>query len=331
MTRDGASQLERAWAVLVPPASSEAAELTSYSLDLVFSGYACRVALDGAGSRHLLVPANGEMVTADSRPSILGQSVRKLIFGRKEAVYVDLSCADMDLYPEFDEVVTDVLDAIQGSDRPGEVALRTVARWRRLFRSRLVRGLSAEGKVGLFAELTVLSALLDADPGFKVDSWRGPLREPHDFEAPSRCIEVKAIGSESAGVVIHGLDQLDLHDGRPLDLALVTVIPDPDGTTIWDLIQHVQARVSSVADFRGRLKAAGWAFDPTQPDTDRFSIAEVLRVSVSGTTPRLVSSSLVTGRLSAGLHDLSYRVELTALLPLVEGASLSELAVEAVL
>jgi putative PD-(D/E)XK family protein DUF4420 len=330
LSADEFSQLERAWAVLVPPTASDASELSSFPLDVAFGALECRVALDGTGSRHLLVPAVGETVVADSRPSTLNQAVRKLIFGRQEAVYIDISCVDLDLYPEFDDVVTDVLEAVQDSDKPGEVALHTVARWRRLFRSRLVHGLNAQAKLGLFAELTVLSALLDSDPGFEVASWRGPLREPHDFEAPRRCIEVKALGTESKAVVIHGLDQLDQHDERPLDLALVTVVSDPEGTTIAELVEQIQERTDSVPDFRSRLKAAGWSNDPARPETDSYSVAEVLRVNVGLATPRLVSSSLVTGTLSDGVGDLSYCIELAALLPLVDGSSLAELAEEGV-
>jgi hypothetical protein len=327
---DELSQLERAWAVLVPPAGTDLSQLSSFPLDLAFGDLECRVALDGRGSRHLLVPADGETVVADARPSTLNQTVRKLIFGKQEAVYIDISCVDLDLYPEFDDVVTDVLEAVQGSNKPGEVALQTVARWRRLFRSRLAHGLSADAELGLFAELTVLSALLDTDPDFDVDLWRGPLREPHDFEAPRRCIEVKALGVESKDVVIHGLDQLDQHGDRPLDLALITVVADPEGTTIADLVEQIHDRVRPALNFRSRLRATGWSHDVGRSERNSWSIAEVLRVNVGVATPRLVSSSLVTGTLAQGVRGISYSVELTALLPFVVGSSLVELAEDGV-
>ena len=130
------------------------------------------------------------------------------MFGAADEVFVDLSCTEQDLHAEFDDVVTDILESIRGVERPGIAALQAIARWRRLFRARLVRGLSIQAKLGLFAELTMLLALVDADPAFSVDLWRGPLREPHDFEAPGRCLEIKAVTSESDAVVIHGVSQL---------------------------------------------------------------------------------------------------------------------------
>src|SRR6266568_9201907 len=145
--------LERAWAVLDTPIDSE---LSSYPIDLSFDGIACRVALDRHGHRHLLVPATGESVTADNRPSVLAVTVRKLVFGSDDGTYVDLTCAEADLHAEFDEVVADVLQSVKGAERPGITALQSIGRWRRLFRARLIRGLGIQAKIGLFAELTVL-------------------------------------------------------------------------------------------------------------------------------------------------------------------------------
>ncbi len=322
-----ADMLERAWAVLSPPRFKD---LESFPLDLAFDGTACRVALDSTGGRHLLVPTVGETVAVDSRPAVLGMVVRKLSFGDGGAVYVDVSCSDAELYPEFDEVVTDVLDDVAGSEQPASVAVRAVGRWRKLFAARLVRGMSKPAKLGLFAELSLLSHLLDSDPSFPLENWRGPLREPHDFEAPTRCIEVKALGATADSVVIHGLDQLDTHDGRPLDLILVRVVDDPGGLTIGDLVDDVRDSTAPASLLRSRLAAAGWSPDPERPDLDAFAVQEVLRVTVDDDFPRLVGASLTDHRLPDGVHDLSYHLDVEALLPMASSASLADVAQEAV-
>jgi hypothetical protein len=319
--------LERAWAILSPPRLKE---LESYPLDLTFDGVACRVALDTTGVRHLLIPTVGETVAVDSRPAVLGMAVRRLVFGGAGVVYVDVSCSEAELYPEFDEVVADVLEEVAGSERPASVAVRAVGRWRKLFAARLVRGMSKPAKLGLFAELSLLSHLLDAQPSFPLENWRGPLREPHDFEAPTRCLEVKALGAMAESVVIHGLDQLDTHDGRPLDLILVRVVDDPGGLTIGDLVDDVRDSTAPAALLRSRLAAAGWSSDPQRPDLDAFAVQEVLRVTVDGTVPRLVSASLTHPGLPAGLHDLSYHLDVDALLPTASSASLAHVAEEAI-
>ncbi|MGA4993731.1 PD-(D/E)XK motif protein [Nonomuraea bangladeshensis] len=327
MTDVEPTMLERAWAVLTRP---RAKELASFPLEVACHGEPCRVALDAMGARHLLVPAGTEDLTVDPRPTVLGTVVRKLGFGGAAVTYVDVSCAESDLFPEFDEVVMDVLEAVADTRRPAAAAVAAIARWRRLFRSTLLRELSRQAKMGLFAELTVFSALVEADPGFPVEAWRGPLREPHDFEAAVRCLEVKGLSPAGDSITVHGLEQLDTHGGRPLDLVLMSVVEDSDGRTVSDLVEQLRTEVTSRVDFRTRLSAAGWSDKSDRPDLDAFAVQEVHRIMVGPDTPRLVPSSLTTGSLPDGVGHLDYRVDLAALLPFSVGASLAEIAEEAV-
>lgn len=326
MTGFEPSELERAWAVLSPP---RVKELESFPLTLSFGGRPCRAALDAAGTRRLLVPDIGEGVMVDPRPAVLGTTLRKLSFGGSVSAYLDVSCSEPELYGEFDDVLTDILEEIDGSDRPVSAAVRIVARWRKLFRSALVRGLSAQAKRGLFAELTVLTELLSANHNFPVDAWRGPLKEPHDFEAPTACIEVKAVGVDGGPIVVHGLDQLAQHGDRPLHLVILRVVEDTDGFTVGDLVARLREACSSWADLRLRLTAAGWHDDRDRSDTDTFAVDEVLCVPVTGALPRLIPASLVAGVAPEGIGDVQYGIELVSLLPHASGASLAEIASEA--
>lgn len=311
MSGDESSVLERAWAVLAPPRSREFA---SYPLDLAFRGTACRVALDLAGARHVLIPVHEERVLTGSRSSILELALRRLSFGEDDATYLDLSCGERDLFPEFDEVVADVLEAARESGTPGSAVVRAVGRWRRLFRSRWMRGLSHQARLGLFAELTVLSELFDVDPLFSLDMWRGPLREPHDFEAPARCIEVKALGAQATTVTVHGLEQLDSHAGRGTDLLLLRVVDDAEGRTLTDLIEELRGRVPSKRDLQQRLAAAGWSPSFEHEDLERFGVGEFHCVPMSPGTPRLVVGDLREGALRGGVVALTYEVDVEALL-----------------
>ncbi|WP_316246875.1 PD-(D/E)XK motif protein [Microbispora triticiradicis] len=304
--------------------------LASFPLEVMCGGEPCRVALDAKGSRHLLVPGGDEAVSVDPRPAVLGMVVRKLSFGGPAVTYVDVSCAESELFPEFDEVVSDVLEAVSGAQRPASAAIRAVTRWRRLFRSNLLRGLSRQAKLGLFAELTVLSSLVEASPGFPVGAWRGPLNEPHDFEASARCLEVKGLSAVSDSIVVHGLEQLNSHDGRPLDVILLRVVEDSEGRTLSDLVDQLGGAVASRVELRTRLSAAGWSHQSDRPDLDAFAVEEVRKLVVSSDTPRIVPSSLVAGSLPDGIENLRYEVDFAALLPFSVGASLAEIAEEAV-
>jgi hypothetical protein len=320
-------ELQRAWAVLSAPRT---AALSSYPLDVTAGALACRVALDGAGLRHLLVPAPGEILAPDRRPSVLSSSVRALTFDREMTTYVDIWCNEPDLHAEFDDVIDDLLDAVDGAAAPGATALAGLSRWRRLFRTRLMRGLSAEARIGLFAELTVLRALFDSEPSLPVEVWTGPLGQPHDFETPIRCLEIKATGPHHEPIAINGIEQLDTHDGRPLELLILTVLPDPEGTTLTELIDIVRLATGGAGGFGQRLQRLGWQPDPLTIDTDAFVVGEMLRVPITDSTPRLVPASLAAGALPDGVSDLSYRLDRDALTAHAAQGTLAEIAAEAV-
>lgn len=323
MTETGSDVLDRAWSVLSAP---QGRELASFPLDISFGGIACRVARDSSRVRHLLVPCVDESPSIDFRPAILSSTVRPLVFGGQGANYLDVSCDEASLHPEFNDLITDVIEAIDNSSQPATDATRVIARWRRLFGSRLVRGLSPEAKRGLFAELSVFSALLDIDPHFSAESWRGPLREPHDFETPARCIEVKALGESADKFVVHGWEQLAQHHGRVLDLALVTVVQDAQGTALADLVSAVADRVEAQATMKSRLSAAGWDWASAALDTERFSLGPIFALQVDDRMPRLTLDDLIDGQAPVGLSALHYEVDIAFARPLAYGNSLATAA-----
>lgn len=319
--------LQRAWVVLQLPKGDQ---LSSYPLEMKFAGVDCRAALDGEGIRHLLIPCIDEFPELDPKAAVLSACVRPLVFNHKSSPYLDISCLDPSLNAEFDEVMIDLLDEIHGSNSPGVAGAAVLARWRKLFRNRMFQGLGHEAKMGLFAELVLIRALLSSSHGFDPDDWRGPLREPHDFELSARCVEVKALPEDGEGFIVHGWAQLDTHNDRPLDLALMTVVVDADGTSLADLIAENREAVGPgrLAQFDARLVAAGW--DPANPptDDDRFTLGPVFLIHVDDSIPRLIPGKLKTGAEPDGISGLRYRVSLASVIPLTYGSSLSSLVDE---
>jgi hypothetical protein len=319
--------LQRGWAVLGPSGEHRFA---SFPLDVLWDREPCRLAVDRVGTRHLLVPVGGEHAIATQRGSALVVEQRWLVFGRSEHVYFDLSCVEPELYVEFDDVVEDVVDAVQDAADSGQATLEVVARWRRLFKAGLVRGLGAEATRGLFAELSMLTSLVDADPRFDVSMWTGPLGQPHDFELAGDCVEVKALGVTSTQVRIHGLEQLDAHDGRPLHLALLTVVDDVDGRSIDDLALDLERRIGDPELLKRRLAATGWTADSPAHD-EKYRLGQVSGIHVTAATPRLVPTSLIQARPPDGVDNVDYSIERDALAPLVTSASLADIAREVVM
>jgi hypothetical protein len=277
----------------------------------------------------VLVPVgNGDALQAQ-RGSALTVEQRFLVFGGAEQSFVDVGCVRSDLYYEFDAVVQDIVDAVRDSTDARQATLDVVGRWRRLFGTAAVRGLSSEARRGLFAELTCLQEFAAADPALSVSSWRGPLRERHDFELTSACVEVKATGTISEAVRVHGLEQLAPDGDRRLYLAVLTIAEDPDGRTIRDLVGDLRSTVRDRAMFAGRLIAAGWSDDDPGANS-RYVIGAVLVVPVSEEVPRIVRSSFTAGEAPDGVGQLEYSIDRSALDLHATTASLTELAAEVV-
>jgi hypothetical protein len=277
----------------------------------------------------VLVPvARGGALQAQ-RGSALTVEQHDLVFGGAEESFVDVGCGRSDLYYEFDAVVQDIVEAVRDSADARQATLEVVARWRRLFGTAAMRGLSAEARRGLFAELTCLQEFTAADPTLSADSWRGPLREPHDFELTSACVEVKATGSISEDVRVHGLEQLAPDGNRRLYLAVLTVAEDPEGRTIPDLVGDLRSAVHDRSTFAGRLIAAGWSDDDPGANS-RYVIGPVIVVPVSEEVPRIVRSLFTAGELPDGVGRLEYSIDRSALDPHATLASLTELATKVV-
>ena len=103
-------ELKRGWAVMPVP---HANDLAAYLLSSHIGRQPCRLAVDAAGGRHLLVPVGKEEKLLDSDGANLGAKIRTLIFENHPGRFLDIFCLDPALHDEFDEVVLDVLDEVQ--------------------------------------------------------------------------------------------------------------------------------------------------------------------------------------------------------------------------
>jgi hypothetical protein len=313
--------LQRGWAVLEPRGDGQ---LSSFPLDVRSDDEICRLAVDRSGARHLLVPVGAEQPVAPQHGSALNIEQRQLIFGEVVHSYIDLSCVQPELYVEFDDVVEDVIDAVRDAVDTGRATLDVVDRWKRLFRAGLFRGLGADALRGLFAELCCLSSLLEVEPGLDATCWTGPLGRPHDFELPAACIEVKALGTRSDHIHVHGLDQLDTHDGKALYLAVLTVADDPEGRSIAELVDELADRIADPNVLRRRLSSVGWTSDMS--DGERYAVTHVIGVPVADAVPRLVAQSLRDSELPEGVGNVAYSVDRKSLLPFAVDGSLTDIA-----
>lgn len=258
------------------------------------------------------MPADGEAVAFDVSP---------LAFGDETGLVLDIACLDVTVHTEFDLLIDEVVDSIETLETAGASALDAVERWRRLLALQRPKRISFLEQMGLAAELMLLDRALAIDPT-SAGAWRGPFREPHDFEFGGGCVEVKAMG-DSTTVEIHGLAQLVEHEGRPLHLTLVEVFEAEDGATIIETARSI--RDAYGVDLAKPLTAAHVDMDHDGAGFARFATGFVIVLRITPDTPHLAVSSNAS---RDDFSDVSYRIRTAALLPHSSGQDLDELLKE---
>jgi hypothetical protein len=189
-------------------------------------------------------------------------------------------------------------------------------------------GLSEAAVTGLVGELIFLRDELAPRVGLgaAVTMWAGPSGEPNDFALPGGFVEIKATTRQAPELIdIANADQLDDSRGRIL-LGHVRLRLE-GGATLPQLAADVRRQLAgeapqSLADFDGRLLAAGYlaAHDDLYVRAYRRDRLELFEVA--GAFPRLTRAAL-----GAGIRNCSYAIELAACVPFaIEPAVLDALA-----
>lgn len=270
------------------------------------------LAIDQEQVRHILVPADRRYYPTSDR-SVLRVDVGEHLYtfvdgGAINGRYLDISCQAPSLNPQFDRVIESILERIGEGGDPSTQAIKAVESWRHLFSVLSVApALSLEETYGAFAELLVLELLASSRVEFTVDWWTGPLGRPHDFELPDVSIEVKAISNEDASINIHGLEQLDSFQAKPLHLVVVKLIEDPQGITIGELLDRVVE--DKPERFEIRRLAAAVGIHSSAEDQYRFVVESFTIIQVDDRFPRLVPGSIV-GAPAEILSSVTYKIDL---------------------
>jgi hypothetical protein len=295
-----AGAIRGAWAVLDRPVGEQLATLPLELLE----DTDIRLGIDSADLRHVLVELEGDPPVLAVSTSNLSVSTRSIRFASGDSRYLDVACLDPDLNDLFDELTSDVLSAAVDGDGPAVQVVAALSRWRLLFKSR--SQMARESVLGLFAELHVLRVALEIKAELDLATWTGPLRFSHDFEFPRGCLEVKAVGATSAAVRIHGLDQLETHDSRPLFLSVLSIEESPDGLTIDELIGDVRA-TTTWPDVLDSLLANVRPIGSSVP-AYKLAVASTHTVSVDMQLPRMTSDSHGLDGISRVEYDLDLAV-----------------------
>lgn len=235
--------------------------------------------------------------------------------------WVEFAVSGRGVLQEAYPVLTAVADRVQlHGDGMGAAITGVLDSYRQLLSS--LGRLSEQQELGLYGELFVLNHLMGSvGEGKAVASWRGPMREEHDFGLDSFDIEVKTTLSEHRSHRISSLTQLEPSPGRDLWLVSLqvttygvggTTLPESIQTTM-DAIRNLTVR-SLLAE---RLADAGW--DPAHGHlyTRRFTLrSEVLTFRITSQFPAITAHHLQSAGLQVErFSHVSYILITSGLVP----------------
>lgn len=245
-----------------------------------------------------------------------------------------LDSAQRDL---FYRLCLDIVSSARGAVTEKEAVAATLSRtwrWHHLLRGGGDGRLSLEEQKGLIGELLVLKRLLVAfSPHDAVQTWRGPLGAPKDFEIGRLSIEAKARrGAAVPYVAVSSEHQLDC---TGVDVLLLYVheldqapLDNPEGATLSEVarglhLSIVDADPGAAALFESLLTSAGFRWDDDYSDTKWLRGRELVYRVTAGfpsVTPACFPAGVVNVRYSVSLPDCEpFLLANEALGPLLAG------------
>lgn len=176
--------------------------------------------------------------------------------------YAEVSTSSYDLFRAIYLLMSDVLLRLAEGEQDGLKALELSLDD---FESLVAKSgqISKEKAIGLFGELWVLHALLEAESA-GAKAWIGANRESHDFRLGSLELEVKTTTSNVRRHSIHGLNQLSPTPGHDLELVSIRIGSSGAGSgrtvnsLIADIRAYLEADHSSLQSFNQSLANFGY-------------------------------------------------------------------------
>lgn len=152
---------------------------------------------------------------------------------------------------QFNELAVSIYKAIYMLDE--EVLcfhefVRVFNEWLELFSFEASDELSEEAVKGMIGELVVLTYLIrhyKRPIDEYIEGWRGPYDEAKDIVLSDKDIEVKTKSIKTVSVYISSEFQLDIEPGKGMELAVVTLLSDPEGITLSRLVNIARELIVS--------------------------------------------------------------------------------------
>lgn len=182
--------------------------------------------------------------------------------------------------------------------------------------------LGLERQLGLLGELIFLERLVGKGGLDILDSWLGPMGEPHDFRLQASEFEVKTTVSPHRIHTIHGTEQLVPSNGCSLYLVSVLLGPSgaSDGFSLADKVAQLSEQFAPVParlnQFTTAVKAGGFRDADRTYYTRQFAMRRPMGVvRVDNTFPAITRPTIqsVLGPLAPRIESLQYDVSVEGL------------------
>jgi hypothetical protein len=159
--------------------------------------------------------------------------------------FIDLECSMKVYINQFTEVAKEIAEKILIKNELPHKSVRTVINnWKSFWSANVKHILSEEEQIGLICELFILKKLCEISPDMALMSWKGPLKEKHDFFFPNWVFEVKGTMKKEHIHIINGLEQLEPPSGKNLSLIsfLLTKTDNINAKSLQDLIEEIEIK-----------------------------------------------------------------------------------------
>jgi hypothetical protein len=306
--------LEKLWsetAAELP--NTESGAMASAELALRVPDGPLRLAVDGAGHRHLLIPVPAKDPAVDDWHSA-GVRLRTTVRVVDDAVvrFLDLECRRDDLNGVFTGLATEVCAIVAAHRETSAYSLTNILEsWRELLSGARQRW-TVPRLAGLYGELLVLERLLRDDPDATA-SWVGPSGATQDFSRNTHALEVKTSVSPTGRLVrIHGIDQLERPESGSLALiwARVNALERGVADDIPSCVQRCLASASSAA-LLSRLDQIGLpSLASVELHEISFDLVERRIYEVDSSFPRITPDQFIGHAVPGGVHHVEYIVDL---------------------
>ena len=275
---------------------------------------------DGIGNRigiALEVPVEASVTESVTRLA----SVQARLLNDGGRTFLEVATNEPLLQREFYYFAAAVAERVIVDQRPVLEALEMELKcFTGLFRERSLLGI--ERQIGLLGELVFLDRVVCSYGPEAIDSWLGPLGEPHDFRTGAHEFEVKTTVSPRRVHTINGTEQLVPSTGCLL--YLVSILLGPGGLQggfslagkVADLGAQFQSTPRRLEQFGSALQACGYREEDREHYTRLFSMRRPIAiVPVDNEFPAISRNSIqkLLGPRAVRVEALQYDVNVEGL------------------